>query len=371
MKRTIDGPLRGMVIGITAHRRAEDLIAAFERRGATTMHAPVLTVSSAGPDGELVAATREVVAARPDIVVVTTAYGMRKWIECADAAGLLDELVATLGAARMMIRGPKARGAVRAAGIDDSVAVQCDLTADIVDRLVGHGVSGLTIVLQAHGYTDAAQIERLRTAGARVLVVEPYRWEPEDDHAAADRLVEAVCARRIEALTFTSAPAVDALLGRVRQTGRLEAFLTALSPDAVLAAAVGPVTAEPLLRAGVQVIVPERHRLGALVREVETQLVAHRILSVATPAGILHLRGQGAMLDDHVLSLPPSSQAILRALAEVPGRTVGRAELLAQLPYGTTDHALDVAISRLRKAFPDGSVVRTIPRRGYLLATAP
>ena len=43
------GPLSGCTIAVTAHRRADDLIASFERRGAKVLHAPTLQIVPA-PD---------------------------------------------------------------------------------------------------------------------------------------------------------------------------------------------------------------------------------------------------------------------------------------------------------------------------------
>ena len=40
--------------------------------------------------------TRELIEARPEVVLVTTGYGMRRWFEVADAAGLGAELTAVL-----------------------------------------------------------------------------------------------------------------------------------------------------------------------------------------------------------------------------------------------------------------------------------
>ena len=79
-------PLRGFRIGVTAHRRAGDLIEALERRGATVLHAPALKIAPVEDDAVLQAETAAVIAAAPEIVMVTTAYGMRRWAEAADAA---------------------------------------------------------------------------------------------------------------------------------------------------------------------------------------------------------------------------------------------------------------------------------------------
>jgi uroporphyrinogen-III synthase len=115
--RTPADMLRGFRIGVTSDRRSADLIAALERRGAQVLHAPALTIVPNDHDDSLVAETRRLIAARPEVVLVTTGYGMRRWLEVADAAGLGAELTAALEAARIFARGPKAHGAVRAAGL--------------------------------------------------------------------------------------------------------------------------------------------------------------------------------------------------------------------------------------------------------------
>src|SRR5262245_52373726 len=108
-------PLAGFRIGVTSERRSGDLISALERRGAQVLHAPALTLAPHGHDQDavLIEETRAVIAARPDMVLVTTGYGMRRWFEVADAAGLGAELSDVLDAARIFARGPKAVGAVR------------------------------------------------------------------------------------------------------------------------------------------------------------------------------------------------------------------------------------------------------------------
>src|SRR4051812_43673801 len=112
--------LKGFRIGVTSDRRADDLIAALERRGAQVLHAPALRIARNDQDGPLVVQTRDVIAARPEVVLITTGYGMRGWFEVADGAGRGSELPAVLEAATILARGPKAVGAVRAAGLEDA-----------------------------------------------------------------------------------------------------------------------------------------------------------------------------------------------------------------------------------------------------------
>ena len=48
-----DLPLAGRVVGVTAHRRSEDQIAALERRGARVLHAPLTLGPSAVPSSRI------------------------------------------------------------------------------------------------------------------------------------------------------------------------------------------------------------------------------------------------------------------------------------------------------------------------------
>lgn len=367
---TVNGtgpPLEGFAIAVTSYRRAEDLIEALTRRGARVLHAPVLKIIPPAEDETLLNDTRAIIAARPDTVAITTAYGLRRWLEAADAAGLLDELMEVLSAARLLIRGPKARGAVRAAGLKDAEAVEGERTKDLIDYVLTEGASGRRVAVQLHGYTDESPLAQLRASGAEVLTVEPYQWAAHEA-ANADNLVEAVIAERIDAITFTSAPAVDALIGRAHANGQGAALLGPLQAGTTVAAAVGPVTAGPLLEAGVTPVVPDRHRMGALVRTLTDHLVTHHTAAAVTAAGHLELRGHAIRLGGATVALPPAAVRILGLLLATPGRLVSREELLRALGEDASEHTLDVAISRLRSGLQDPRLIRTVVKRGYLLA---
>ena len=271
---SVGQPLLGFRIGVTAHRRADDLIEALQRRGAQVLHAPALKIAPVEDDEALRAETAAVIAAAPEIVLVTTAYGLRRWLEAADGCGQGTELQNMLASAAIYVRGPKARGAVRAAGLDDAGISADETTAMLIDLVIAAGVQGKSVAVQVHGYTDVVALERLRAAGATVWTVTPYRWINAEEGDKLPQLIDAVINRDIDVLTFTSAPAVDAVLSTADALGRGNEFRDALrgpGPDAgglgaVVSAAVGPVTAAPLLDAGITPLVPERFRMGALIK---------------------------------------------------------------------------------------------------------
>ncbi|WP_062005568.1 uroporphyrinogen-III synthase [Arthrobacter alpinus] len=262
--------LSGRRIGVTAHRKAEELIGALERHGSAVLHAPALKSAPVQDDAQLLAETCAIIAAKPEIVMLTTAYGLRRWVDSAAAAGLEQDLLGVLCATQLYVRGPKARGAARAYGLAD-VGISPDETTSALTELVirngvgGGDLAGRTVALQLHGATDASSRATLSSAGAVVLTVSPYRWVSAQEGDRLSQLISAVCAHELDAVTFTSAPAFDAVLSVAQESGLRESFIQALVTG-VHPVAVGPVTAQPLYDLGLTPWVPERFRMGAMVK---------------------------------------------------------------------------------------------------------
>ncbi|MBO0850916.1 MAG: uroporphyrinogen-III synthase, partial [Pseudonocardia sp.] len=209
--------LAGFTVGVTAARRAEELGALLVRKGAAVVHAPALRILPLPDDAELAAATRALIGSPPDLVVATTGIGFRGWMEAADGWGLGEALVGALRGATVLCRGPKARGAVRAAGLTDAWSPASEATAEVLEYLLATGVDGRRIAVQLHGEPLSDLVATLRRAGAEVITVPVYRWVPPDDLAPLDRLTDAVLAGTVDAVTFTSAPAATSLLARAAE----------------------------------------------------------------------------------------------------------------------------------------------------------
>lgn len=359
--------LEGFRIGVTSDRRSSDLIDAFERRGAKVMHAPTLRIAHSQQDGPLLEDTRTMIEARPDILLATTGYGVRRWFEVAEADGLGHALTEALKDTDILVRGPKARGGIRAAGLNDRGMSETETTSSLVDMVLENYGPGLTVGIQVHGYTDETQLDRLRAVHKRVITVAPYRWIANDDtDERVYKLVEAICARQLDCVTFTSAPAVHALFSAAEGMSVYRELVAALQTQ-VCAAAVGPITATPLIAAGIAPIQPTRFRMGALIRLVCEHLELHGIERVETQNGPIALRGSIVEIGGERIQLPPTALAILRALVAARGAVVSREELTRVLSGTTDDHAMEVSLGRLRQALPEPGLVATVVKRGYRL----
>ncbi|MZD07337.1 uroporphyrinogen-III synthase [Streptomyces sp. SID5785] len=361
------GPLAGFTVGVTAARRADELGTLLRRRGAAVLHAPALRIVPLADDSELLTATKELIDHAPDVVVATTAIGFRGWVEAADGWGLGESLLARLRGVEVLARGPKVKGAIRAAGLTEQWSPSSESMAEVLDRLLAEGVQGRRVAVQLHGEPLPGFVEALREAGAEVVGVPVYRWLPPVDIGPVDRLLDATLARGVDALTFTSAPAAVSLLERAEVRGQLPGLLDALRHD-VVPACVGPVTALALQARGVDTVQPERFRLGPLVQLLCRELPGRaRVLHVAGCR--VEIRGHAVLVDGDLRPVPPAGMALLRALARRPGWVVARADLLAALPgAGRDEHAVETAMARLRGALGAPRLVQTVVKRGYRLA---
>jgi uroporphyrinogen-III synthase len=359
-------PLAGYTVAVTAARRKEELGALLDRRGARVVYAPAIRIVPLSDDAELVVATREVLAKPIDLVVATTGVGFRGWLEAAEAWDL--PLVEHLKPARVLARGPKARGAIRGGGLVDAWSPESESSAEVLSHLLSGAegpLEGRRIAVQLHGDPLPDLVAGLRAAGADVLTVPVYRWVPPEDIAPVQRLIAAIAARSVDAVTFTSAPAAASLLAVAGDLGLAADVVSALN-DRVLAIAVGPVTAAPLESAGVRNHQPERARLGALAREVVARL-PERDPVLRCGRHSLQVRGHAAVVDGRLVGLAPGPMAVLRELARRPGHVVPRADLIGSLPGGGDGHAVEMAVTRLRAALGT-PVVETVVKRGYRLA---
>ncbi len=363
--------LRGFTVAITAARRADEFAMLLHRRGAQTRSAPAMAIIPLSDDVALRAATDELIATAPDLLIATTGIGFRGWVEAAEEWGLAAALMAQLGTTRVLSRGPKATGALRAAGLREEWSPDSESTVEVLAHLP-EDLSGQRVAVQLHGATDdwdpnPGFLAELRRRGATVIGVPVYRWTVPADQGRFDTLLLEVAGARVDAAAFTSAPAVAAMLERAKVLGHLDALLGALSGP-VVPYCVGPVTAAPLEAIGITSVAPQRMRLGALARLIGDDLPTRRP-ELAVAGHRVGVRANAVVVDGELRDVSPSGLVLMHALAANPGEVVGRAELLALLPAAGGDlHAVEVAIGRLRAALGIRELIATVVKRGYRLA---
>lgn len=277
--RPTEQPLRGRTVAVTAARRAEEQITILERRGATVLHAPAISTIHLAEDTVVREATDRLLTAPADLMVLTTAAGVRWWLEICQQWGVAEQILELMSRIPLYSRGPKTTGALRGAGLREYASAVSEASPELLEMLLAHGVDGLTVGVQVQGTGSewnpmSPLLDGLRAAGADLVELPIYRWEPPADLDAIDELVRAVARAEVDGVTFTSAPAVVSVLERARAIGVHDELLAALRGP-VVALCVGPVTAEPLVDLDVPVSCPARMRLGSLMTHT-TEVLARR-----------------------------------------------------------------------------------------------
>lgn len=397
-------PLTGFTVGVTAARRRDELSNLLVRRGARVIEAPSLRIVPLDDDAALRRATERCLTGPLDYVVATTGVGWRGWMSAADGWGRGADLARACAGAAVLSRGPKATGAVRASGLHEAYAPESEAIDELLTWLLERGVTGRRVAVQEHGAPLPGFTAALRERGAEVIEVPVYRWAPPDDPDAVRRLAELTARGDVQALTFTSAPAITAFLEAADGAGAPGLYrdvLARLRGGSVLTVCVGPVCARPLQELGVATVWPERGRLGAMVRTLTETLPLRHRRELRSGGRTLVLQGNALLVDGESVWLPPVPAAVLHALAERPGWVLSRAELLRRVwaeragegtgtgtqagtgteagakgstkagtktSTKTDEHAVEAAVARLRGALgPYAGLVRTVPKRGYRL----
>jgi uroporphyrinogen-III synthase len=193
---------------------------------------------------------------------------MRLWFDAAERWGIGDALVHALGQSRVVARGPKARSACRQRGLEVMWSAPNESMPEVVSWLSDQpDISTQTLAVQLFDPEDHPSTADLRSLAGDVIEVPIYRWRHPDDRAPAFALIEQIVEGRLDAVTFTSQPAVRFLFEMAAEVGRAEHLAEAFNDGKVLPVCIGPVNAEALTEVGVTTSVwPEPNRLVAMVK---------------------------------------------------------------------------------------------------------
>ncbi|MCO8126529.1 GNAT family N-acetyltransferase [Acidimicrobiia bacterium EGI L10123] len=268
--------LTGRTVAVTAERRAEEQADLFRKRGAEVVVATTVHTVDLTGDAALRATTEAVIADPPDWVVATTGFGMRLWFEAADAWDLGDALIRALGTSLVVARGPKAQSACRQRGLEVRWRAPGESMPEVVAWLEAQdGIAGASVVVQLFDPEDHPSTAELVAMADQVTEVPVYRWRRPDDEAPVRDLAHRIARRGVDAVTFTSQPAVRFLLEVAAEEGVLDELVAACNDGIVLPVCVGPVCAEPIAAAGIRTAVwPDPYRLVPMVKLATERLAS-------------------------------------------------------------------------------------------------
>ncbi|HZQ80173.1 MAG TPA: uroporphyrinogen-III synthase [Acidimicrobiia bacterium] len=379
-------PDGGLRIGVTAGRRGEELVGALTRLGARVVWGPTVAVVPASGSA-LEHQTAAVLATRPAWVVVTTAEGLDRWL--AGIGPQRPAVVAALAGAGVAARGAKAAAACRRHGLRSVLTSPAERGVELARLVAARARPGDRVTVLADGNGSPAVRAELAAAGLAVDVVAPYRWTvpaaagPEAGGCVPPGdLLRELCAGRLDAMAFTSPPAVDGLFAVAAALGIEPAVQAALAGTGtgdgrrILVAAIGPATAEALEERSVGVgVCPLQPRMAALAGALAAAPL--RVSSFAGPGRLtLDARTRTVTGEAGAVALSDLQYALVASMARRPGMTCPTGVLLREVWGAGAGPAagrrrLEVLVSRLRSrlAAIDVNLV-TVPKRGYRLELA-
>lgn len=384
-------PLAGYTVAIASDRRRHGLADLLESVGARTVGIQAAR-SVAKPDPSVLReATARCLAGPCDEVVISSALGLRAWIAAARRWRLAPALVARFARARLLARDAAAADALRALGLTTIFSTDRETTEDLLRYLLASGaagrgdesgaargdaaggggssrpLAGRRIVVQTNALALAEPCQALREAGADVIEVPTHTAHPPAELFSLRRLADLVIRRQVDALALVGAETTQHLCEQAAKEHRLAALLQALQYD-VPCVALGRQTVTPLWAQAVPAVLAERPFAEDVAEEVLRGL-PRRGLQVAVSGHQLEVRGQAVILDGRLIAVPGGPLAVLRALARDPGRVLSAAEIRRHEPNwaDVDDHAVEMAVSRLRRVLDGADLVQTIVNRGYRL----
>jgi uroporphyrinogen-III synthase len=252
-------PLGGRVVALPEHRELDRLAELLEAEGARVWRCPLVAILDAPDQAPVEAWVRQLAAGAFDDVVLLTGEGLRRLLAVARRIGVADEATRALARARKITRGPKPARALKELGLASDLPAAVPTSAGVRDDLAAAGgLAGRRVGVQLYGQEPNVELVAfLEGAGATVSTVAPYVYAAASDEGRVVDLIGEMAAGRIDAVAFTSASQIDRLVAVARARGLEQALAAGLARARV--AAIGPVAAASLRRAGVEpTVIPER-----------------------------------------------------------------------------------------------------------------
>jgi uroporphyrinogen-III synthase len=367
------GPLAGVTVAITADRKGPELRSSLQRLGAEVVWGSTMRALPPEADHLLAAETAALLAAKPTWFAVSTGSGLRAWLAAAGHIGTGGDVTSLLRNAKVVARGAKSHGALRAIGVRPVFVSAKETMDDVTSWLSDHMARADLLGAQVHGGEVIGTLDNLRHRIGGVLTVAPYRWVLPADLAAAELVVDRIIDGKVQVLAQTSAPSCRNLFAVAAATGRRTELIQALRGD-VCIAAVGPVTARAFEEVGIAVdVMPQRPRTADLLRAITHRAILRdqdRQVPETTGDVIELVPAANAVrIGPNVIRLGKQEFAVLAAMVRRP-HVVMKPDELALQAWGhrQPDDVKQIRheIARIRKKLGDSADrVETVRNVGY------
>lgn len=168
---------------------------------------------------------------------------------------------------KIAVIGPRTAKFLSEYGLNADI-IPDDYTAEgLLDVLKYQDMKGKTIGIPRT--MDARDVlpEGLKKRGATVFLADAYKSSLPKDKTKVQNLIKLIIEGKMDAVTFTSPLTVNNFF-EIAEDNQRDMLINIFKSEKVLVAAIGPVTAKPLIERGINPITPEKYTVKAMLTEL-------------------------------------------------------------------------------------------------------
>ncbi|WP_425374064.1 uroporphyrinogen-III synthase [Microvirga calopogonii] len=240
--------LEGRRITVPESRELDLFTRMLERHGAIAVRCPLVSIHDAEDPRPVDAWLERLVEDRHDIVVLYTGEGLSRLLGLARRRGIEADAIAALSKVLKVARGPKPAKVLRGIGLAVDVIAEEPTTAGLMRTMSGLSIADKRVGVLLYPGGEEALPQFLEAAGAQVDPVLSYGYASDEEDERVLGLIRELASGGIDIIAFTSTAQVRRLQDVARRFG-MDADLNAAMRRTPIAA-VGPVTAEAVAKAG-------------------------------------------------------------------------------------------------------------------------
>jgi uroporphyrinogen-III synthase len=281
----LSSDLEGLVVAVTASRRANELAHLVAVHGGTPFIAPTVGIESgAATDAEAERFCSFLHGQRVDVAIFMTGPGVFSLFSAARALRREDALKEDLSKTEVVVRSAKPKDALVRHGVRVD-RIPSDATSEGILELLRGATAGKRVAVLSHGSDSTRLVDGLREGGAEVHEFSTYSYSLETSPTGAQilesmrfnpvmparsrvsELIDEILGGRISVITFTSPPSASNLFEVATASGKAGPLRSMLN-SGVLVVAVGPPTRATIERNGVAVdVMPSVYKMGPMIKE--------------------------------------------------------------------------------------------------------
>jgi uroporphyrinogen-III synthase len=279
--------LSGLVVGVTASRRALELAHIIRTFGGVPYIAPTVGIEvSHNVKREAESFIHRLLSEKIDYAIFMTAPGVYSLMSVAASLGIEQELTQKLGDLTVVARSPKPMQALASHGVKTESVPKENTSDGLAQLLSGRGVTGKKVMILWHGSHSSELKHRLEAEGAKVFESSTYKYSTRldrggegvlrnmgfefvaPDETKVVRLISEISMDHVGAITFTSPPAVTSFFNIASIHDLSESVKISLN-NTVIVVAIGPSTQKALRQNDVSTdVLPSTYKMGSMIRSL-------------------------------------------------------------------------------------------------------